>query len=125
MKQIFIVEDHPIIRQIYVDEISEASGLTVCGTAASFAEALEGLPKARPDLATVDIALGQEASDGLELIRQLAASFNGRVPRWLVVSAHDDQVTIQRAFEAGADEFISKRKVGDVLITTIREMLGE
>ena len=55
VKRIFLADDHPLIRQIYAEEIEEAEDLTVCGTAASFVEALDALPAAGPDVARSSI----------------------------------------------------------------------
>jgi DNA-binding NarL/FixJ family response regulator len=121
----FVVDDHALIRRTYAEEIEEAGGLTTCGTAASFAEALEALPEAGPDVALIDIALERDGPSGLELIRRLNTSMNGSEPCWLVVSAYDDPATVERASEAGADAFLSKRDAGDALLETICEMVGE
>lgn len=87
--------------------------------AASFAEALQATPEAQPDLALVDLSLGRDAPDGLDLIGKLST----KVKNWLVMSVHDDPFTVRRVLASGADEFLSKREAGDVLLQTIRRML--
>ena len=129
MTRVFLVDDNPLIRRLYVREIEEVGDFSVCGMAASFAEALEELPAARPDVAIVDIRLerearrGGEASDGLELIRRLRASMKEEAPRWLVVSSLDDPATIRQAHEAGADAFLPKHEAKRMLVATLRKVL--
>lgn len=118
--RIFIVDDHPTIRRIYAEAIAETDDLDVCGVAASFAEALQALPEAQPDLALVDLSLGRDAPSGLELIGRLS----NEAQNWLVMSVHDDPFTAQRVLASGADEFLSKRKAGDALLQTIRKVLS-
>lgn len=125
MKRVFLVDDHPAIRHVYAEVIKEADDLTVCGTAASFAEAIEAIPVARPEVALIDISLGREGPDGLELIRRLHASVPGDGPRWLVVSAHDDQAFVRQARDVGANGFLSKRDAGGRFIAAIRSVLGD
>lgn len=138
MRRVFLVDDHSFIRLLYSEEIEDANGLTVCGTAASFAEALEALPTARPDVALVDIMLGKDAPDGLELMRRLRRSMNsskarsndmapaeGPSPRWLVMSSRDDPATVQQAHEAGADGFLPKREASHGLVAAIRKLFDE
>ena len=123
MKRVFLVDDHSLIRRLYSEEIEGEEGLMVCGTAASFAVALEALPAARPDVVLVDISLGEGDATGLDLIRRLRPTMNGTGPRWLVVSSYDDQDTVRRAQEAGADGFLSKRDASDELLLSIWEVL--
>ena len=50
--QIFIVDDHPVMRRGYAYLIGAEMDLEICGEAESAREALDRIPKADPDLAT-------------------------------------------------------------------------
>ena len=139
MNRVFIVDDHALIRRSYAEEVEDTDGFTMCGTAASFVEALEALPATRPDVVLVDLSLGRDAPGGAELIRRLTASMaNGAttdasaeeppadppapVPRWLVVSAYDNEAIVERVRDAGAHGFLSKRDAGDGLRAALRDV---
>ena len=70
MVRIFLVEDHPIMRQSYALLIQEDPTLMVCGEAASGREVLEQLPQCAPDVIVVDISLAGDMS-GIDLLKQL------------------------------------------------------
>jgi DNA-binding NarL/FixJ family response regulator len=54
---IFIVDDHPIIRQGLALLINREPDLAVCGDAEEAAAALRRIEEMRPDLIVVDISL--------------------------------------------------------------------
>jgi two-component system invasion response regulator UvrY len=123
MDTVFIVDDYPLFRQGYAALLDESPDLSVCGTAASFDEALQAIPQAHPDLVLVDLSLGEDDEGGLALI----GHFGNTVPediRWLVVSGHEAPERVQRALDAGAHGFLSKRRAADELRPAIRSVLG-
>ncbi len=120
MKRIFIVEDHPLVRESYAAYIGCEMDLDVCGAAASFAEARQAIPEAHPDLVLVDVSLGAGSPDGIELMQLLKSNV---AASWLVVSAHDDLRTVERALGAGARGFLFKREASRMLLQAIRAVL--
>ena len=71
MYRIYIVEDHETIRNAYHRLIDRQADMSVCGMAASGAEALAQIPGLAPDLVLVDLSLPD--MDGFALIEQLLA----------------------------------------------------
>jgi DNA-binding NarL/FixJ family response regulator len=65
--KIFIVDDHPLVREWLANLIEKNSDLTVCGEAEDAPTALEGIAEVQPDLAIIDLSLGSDS--GLDLIR--------------------------------------------------------
>ena len=55
--KIFLVDDHPIIRQTVTRLIERQDDMTVCGEAATIEAALEGIALSQPDLVLVDVSL--------------------------------------------------------------------
>jgi DNA-binding NarL/FixJ family response regulator len=119
--QILIVDDHPIVRQGYVQLIRDQPDMEVCGSAASETEALEELQRCQPHLAVVDISL--KDSHGIVLIKQIRRTY--RDVKVLVVSAHDESLYAERALEAGASGYINKQEATDKLIEGIRSVLHD
>jgi DNA-binding NarL/FixJ family response regulator len=62
-KRVFIVDDHPIVRDGLTTIINHEKDLEVCGHADGAPEALKAIPELSPDVVTIDIAL--KGSDGI------------------------------------------------------------
>jgi DNA-binding NarL/FixJ family response regulator len=115
--RIFLVDDHPAVRQGLALLLVQKD-YVVCGEAGSRTEALKLLDASRADMALVDLSLGEES--GLELI----ADLHGRGIPALIYSMHEDAGTIERAFSAGADGYVTKREVSDVLLEAVADVLA-
>jgi DNA-binding NarL/FixJ family response regulator len=117
--RVFIVDDHPLIREGLAARISAQPDLEVCGMAASADEALGLIGSMRPVLALIDLAL--QSSSGLDLIKEIRA--RGEDPKILVVSAYDELVFAERALRAGAEGYINKQELQASVIEAIRIVL--
>jgi DNA-binding NarL/FixJ family response regulator len=116
--RVFLVDDHPLVREWLANLIDQQPDLAVCGEAESAAAALSGIGAARPDVAVVDISLGGRS--GLELIRDLKQA-HPRVAV-LVLSMHHEDLYAERALRAGARGYIMKREVTKKVILAIRRV---
>ncbi|MBI3886849.1 MAG: response regulator transcription factor [Opitutae bacterium] len=119
-RKIFIVDDHPLVREWLASVIGRETDLEICGQADSAATALQNLPAARPDAIVVDLSLG--ASSGLELIKDLRLQFSGLLI--LVLSMHEEVTFAERAFRAGAHGYVVKRESGSRVIEALRAVLA-
>lgn len=117
--RIFLVDDHPMIRHGLVKLINEAESLEICGEAGSAAEALEKLKTVQPDLAIVDISLGDR--DGIDLIKDIHSRY-GQV-KVLISSMHSETFYAERVLRAGAKGYISKGAEGGQFLEAIRQVL--
>ena len=115
--RIFLVEDHPAVRRELARMLTQ-EGFTVCGEAAQRIDALERLGAARPDLAIVDLSVGD--GGGLALIADLGLQ---NVPV-LVYSLHEGPLGIERALAAGAAGYVSKREPTETLVQAIGAVLA-
>lgn len=120
MKKIFLVEDHPVVRQGYALLIRREADLDVCGEATSVAEALEKIPRASPDLVIVDLSL-QGHTGGLELVTHL----HERQPDLLllVISGYEASLYADLVLDAGARGYLVKHQAADLLIEAVRRVL--
>lgn len=118
-KLVFLIDDHPLVREWLASLINQQSDLSVCGEAASRAEALELISSAKPDVAVVDISL--EGSSGLELIKDLKAMASDVAV--VVLSMHDEKLYAERALRAGARGYVMKRDVTKKVLQAIRSVL--
>ncbi len=79
---------------------------------------LRAAVEGRPDLVVLD--LGLPDLDGIELVRMLRAV--SAVPV-IIATARDDDATVVRALDAGADDYISKPYSAETLDARIRAVL--
>lgn len=112
--RILIVDDHPAVRK-GLALLLEPEGIEVCAEAQSLAEALARADEHKPDLALVDLSLGND--NGLALI----AEFAQRGLPSLVYSMHEDGRSVQSAFATGCLGYVSKCEPHEVLIAAIGE----
>src|SRR6266550_7341946 len=84
-RRVFIVDDHPILRQGITQLINQEKDLMVCWESETAREALAALAKAKPDIMVVDISL--KNSDGIDLVKNIRATYPA-LPV-LVLSMHE------------------------------------
>ena len=105
-KSVFLVDDHPLVREWLTNLINQQPGLRVCGEAESGPQARERILALKPEVAIVDIAL--KDSSGIELIKDLKQSCPAVAV--LVLSMHEESHYAERALRAGARGYIMKRE---------------
>jgi DNA-binding NarL/FixJ family response regulator len=118
-KSVFLVDDHPLVREWLTNLINQQPGLRVCGEAESAPQARERILALKPDVAVVDIAL--KDSSGIELIKDLKQSCPQVAV--LVLSMHEESHYAERALRAGARGYLMKRETTRKVITAIRQVL--
>lgn len=119
-RRVFIVDDHPIVRQGLGQLINHEPDLAVCGEASSVSEARVSIGEAEPDVVIVDLSLRD--SDGLELIKDIRSKYR-QLPV-LVLSMHDESIYAERLLSAGANGYIMKQAAADQLLVALRRVLG-
>jgi DNA-binding NarL/FixJ family response regulator len=117
--RVFIVDDHPIVRQGLAQMLKQEADLTVCGEAEDAQQALQAIAELQPDLVLVDLSL--KGGSGLALIRALKAR-QSTLPV-LVVSMHDESLYVERVLRAGARGYIMKQEATDTMMHAIRRVL--
>jgi DNA-binding NarL/FixJ family response regulator len=116
---VFIVDDHPIVRQGLRRMIDLEPDLAVCGEAESERQARTALRSLEPDVVIIDLSLTE--GDGIELVRDLHAQ-RPQLPL-LVLSMHDELIYAQRLLAAGASGYIMKHAASDQLLGALRLVL--
>ena len=119
-RTVFVIDDHPIVREGLTQLINREPDLTVCGTAEDVYEALKAMQTLKPDIALADISL--KGADGIELIKNLKI----RMPALpvLVLSIHDESIYAPRALRAGARGFIMKQEATENVLLALRRVLS-
>ncbi|MDB6023186.1 MAG: two component transcriptional regulator, LuxR family [Pedosphaera sp.] len=117
--RVFLVDDHPIMREGFAQLINHEPGLHVCGCAATPPKALDAIESLKPDLAIIDVSLN--GMNGIELIKNILSRRPGQLI--LTLSMHDESVHGERALRAGARGYVMKNEPTEEIMTAIREVL--
>ena len=114
--RILLADDHALVRRGARALLQARPGWRVVGEAANGREAVEKAIKLKPDVAVVDI--GMPELDGVEAVRQIREA----VPdtKILVLTMHESDQMVQRAFDAGAHGYILKSDLTDSLPKAVK-----
>jgi DNA-binding NarL/FixJ family response regulator len=118
MTRIAIVEDNQVIREslaAYVRTDAENECVCACATAE---EALELLPRHRPEIVLMDIQLpGMSGIECIFKLKQLLPEV-----RIIMVTVYGDPDVIFKALRAGACGYLLKRCTPEDLVAAVREV---
>lgn len=118
--QIFLVEDHPAMREAYATVLALEPDLDLCGSVASAEDALSRLTDGEScDLVVTDLRL--PGMSGIELVGRLHDA-RPELPT-LVITGHEGAAFERQAHEAGAAGFLPKHEAAHSLIPTIWSVL--
>ena len=117
--RVFIVDDHPLVREGLANLINQQNDLMVCGQAEDAAQALAGIGASRAELALIDISL--KTASGLELVKDLKVHHPNVA--LIVLSMHDEMLYAERAIRAGARGYVMKRETTKEVLIAIRRVL--
>ena len=119
-KKIVLVDDHPLVREWLSSLINQEEDLRVSGSAENSAQALALINRQPPDLAVVDITLGEDS--GIDLIREIKKLHPG--VKVIVLSMHSESLYAERALKAGAGGYVIKKETTSRIIDAIRLVLA-
>ena len=119
-RRVFIVDDNAMLREGLSEGINNEPDLMICGEAPSAEVALESLKTSHPDVVVVDISL--EGKSGIELIKEIRAQYPS-LPI-LVLTMHEPSVYAEKAFEAGAQGYVTKQESMQKVLETLRRVIA-
>jgi DNA-binding NarL/FixJ family response regulator len=120
MKKIVLIDDHEIFREGIKLFLAQQSDLEVCGEASNLAAAIQLIEKSKPDLALLDISLGDES--GIDLLKHFTR--HKTETRILVLSMHDDPTYLKRCLELNAKGFVLKSEGGKELLSALEHVMA-
>jgi len=115
--RVFLLDDHEIVRRGLRD-LFEASGMEVVGEAGSVQEALDRVPATRPEVAVLDVRLGD--GSGIEVCRELRSQ-DPELRCLMLTSFADDEALID-AIVAGASGYALKEIGSGDLVDAVRRV---
>jgi len=120
--RVFLLDDHELVRRGLRDLLWAQEDVTVVGEAGTAAEALERIPQTKPDVAVLDVRLGDdpEATTGIEVCREIRSA-HPQVACVMLTSFADDEALFA-SIMAGAAGYVLKQIRGSDLINAIRRV---
>lgn len=118
MIEVFLVDDHELVRRGVADLLESDPELRVVGEASNAAQALARIPALRPDVAILDVRLPD--GNGVELCRDLRSALPEL--NCLMLTSFTDEQAMLDAILAGAGGYVIKDIKGMDLIVAVREV---
>ena len=116
--QVLLVDDHELVRRGLRDLLGDEPDIEVVAEASSVEEALAVALHVEPEVAVVDVRLGD--GDGITLCRELRSKPNP--PACLMLTAFDDEEAMVGAIMAGAAGYLLKQVRGQDVVNAVREV---
>jgi DNA-binding NarL/FixJ family response regulator len=114
--RVYLVDDHPAIREAIRDTIESTIDMEICGETSSSDEAFREIEELRPDVAVVDISLND--AHGLDLVQNVRSQYPD--VRMIVFSMYDENVYAERAIRAGAAGYLMKSEPTKNIVEAVR-----
>ena len=119
MVEIFIADDHPLIRKGIKDILEEEIDFKVVGEAAFPHEILKGIEEHHPDILITDLSMPGRA--GLDLIRDIRQLYP-KLPI-LVLTMHPEERFAVRTLKAGVAGYLTKDTRPEEIIKAVRQII--
>ncbi|MBR5932682.1 MAG: response regulator transcription factor [Treponema sp.] len=119
-QKIVIIDDHTIFIQGLSLLIESCKDFSVTGSATNLNDGEKLIKEQKPDLAIVDLNLGDE--DGLELIKTISVKYPDT--KILILSMMQERYYSERCLAAGAKGYVMKDAAADTVINAIKTVLS-
>ncbi|MFN6470657.1 MAG: PAS domain-containing protein [Nostoc sp. SerVER01] len=116
---ILVVDDDHLMRR-YLCELLKEAGYQVV-EASNGLEAIATYTRLHPDIVLLDAMMPE--MDGFSCCAQLQALSDGKNTPVLIITAFDDRASVEKAFAAGATDFITKPIQWPILRQRLRRLL--
>jgi DNA-binding NarL/FixJ family response regulator len=114
--RVYLVDDHPAIREAIRDTIEATIDMEICGETSSSDDAFREIEDLDPDVAVVDISLND--AHGLDLVQNVRSQYPD--VRTIVFSMYDENVYAERAIRAGASGYLMKSEPTRNIVEAVR-----
>lgn len=116
--KVFLLDDHEIVRRGVADLVDSQADMHVISEAGTAAEAVRVVEATRPDVAVLDVRLGD--GNGIEVCRDITSSVPD-VACLILTSFADDRALIDASM-AGAKGYVLKQIRSNDLVDSIRSV---
>jgi DNA-binding NarL/FixJ family response regulator len=116
---VIIVEDHKLVRDMWINLFADNNELEVVGECGDLDEAIEMIKIKKPDIVLLDINLPQGSGlDAVPLIRKFAPD-----TRIIAVSMHNQPVYAKKMLQMGAKGYVTKNSSCQEMFKAIEEVM--
>lgn len=121
--RVLIVDDHAVVRAGLRAVLEDEPGLAVVGEAAIASEAVEKVRALAPDVALMDIRLGEDDdAGGIDACRIIRSELPET--KVLIFTSYGERQSVLAAILAGATGFLTKNVAQSRLVEAIRSVAG-
>ena len=106
--RVCVVEDDSVVREQLIHQIKRASGFTFLSSHRSAENALEEIPRQKPDVVLMDINLPKMS--GIDCVRHLKGQLPGT--HFVMLTVYEDADAIFKSLLAGAVGYLLKGRSG-------------
>jgi DNA-binding NarL/FixJ family response regulator len=114
--KIILADDHKMMLEGLSSLLSQQSGISIVGRAATGREAVQLAEKLLPDVVLMDVSMPD--LNGIDATRQIA--LRSPATRVIALSMHSDRQFVVEMFRAGASGYLLKDSAFEDLATAIR-----
>ena len=114
--RVFLLDDHEVVRTGLAAMLDTEDDIDVVGEAGTAADALAAVAELRPDVAVLDVRLGE--GNGIDVCRDIRSS-HPEVKCLMLTSFADDRALLDAGL-AGASAYVLKQVKGTELLDAIR-----
>jgi DNA-binding NarL/FixJ family response regulator len=116
MINVFLADDHAVVRDGMCALMEAESDIQVVGTAGDGRQAVRQVENTQPDVVVMDIAMPE--LNGIEATRQISATCPA--VKVIILSMHDSSEHIYQALKAGAKGYLLKESAGKEVVSAVR-----
>jgi two-component system response regulator DevR len=115
---VLICDDHGMVREALARMLSANDDIEVVASTSSVDETMEVLPELKPDVAVLDVRLGD--GNGTVLARWISQNVPGT--KVIMLTSFSSDEAMVHSYMAGASAFLLKNSSANVLIERIRDV---
>ncbi|MEZ5246917.1 MAG: response regulator transcription factor [Acidimicrobiales bacterium] len=120
--RVALLDDHEIVRHGVAELVNAQDDMEVVGQAATAHEMLKTVAATAPDIAVLDVRLGDDDGNGIAACREIRSTHPGT--QCLILTSFEDDAALVDAALAGAAGYVLKQIRGNDLIDSIRKVAG-
>jgi DNA-binding NarL/FixJ family response regulator len=120
MLKVLVADDHNLVRESIVKAVNGEVDVEVVAEASDGEQALQLAEEHEPDLVLLDVAM--PGLDGLTVATELRRQRSDL--RIIMLTMHDDELSVERALSIPVDGFVSKSSAISELVSAIASVRG-
>ena len=118
--RVVLLDDHEIVRAGVANMVNAQEGMEVVGEAATASQIVAVVARERPDVAVLDVRLGDDDGNGIAACREIRSDHPDTA--CLILTSFADDEAMLDASIAGAAGFVLKQIRGNDLVESIRKV---